>query len=69
MPCLHGLKEIGSNANLFFILGVDNSRRICYNDYSKREEDARMADWYMNPENHAEDYEELLALLTEEAED
>jgi len=28
----------------------------------------RMADWYMNPENHAEDYEELLTLLAEEAE-
>ena len=29
-------------------------------------EDTEMADWYMNPENHAEDYEELLALLAEE---
>lgn len=28
-----------------------------------------MADWYMNPENHAEDYEELLALLAEEEEE
>jgi hypothetical protein len=25
-----------------------------------------MMDWYMNPENHAEDYEELLELLAEE---
>lgn len=25
-----------------------------------------MADWYMNPEIHDEDYEELLKLLTEE---
>lgn len=25
-----------------------------------------MNDWYMNPENHEEDYEELLALLAEE---
>jgi hypothetical protein len=42
---------------------------ICYNDYSKREEDTEMADWYMNPEIHAEDYEEaqeLLASLAEE---
>ena len=27
-----------------------------------------MADWYMNPEIHAEDYEELLELLAEEEE-
>jgi hypothetical protein len=25
-----------------------------------------MADWYMDPEIHAEDYEELLELLAEE---
>lgn len=25
-----------------------------------------MANWYMNPEIHAEDYEELLELLAEE---
>ena len=25
-----------------------------------------MADWYVNPEIHSEDYEELLALLAEE---
>ena len=34
--------------------------------YRKREEDTEMADWYNDPEIHAEDYEELLALLAEE---
>lgn len=28
-----------------------------------------MSDWYMDPENHEKDYEELLALLEEEAEE
>jgi len=28
-----------------------------------------MMDWYMNPEIHEEDYEELMALLAEEEED
>ena len=28
-----------------------------------------MMDWYMNPELHDEDYEELLELLAEEEED
>jgi hypothetical protein len=28
-----------------------------------------MMNWYMNPENHAEDYEELLELLAEEEEE
>lgn len=27
-----------------------------------------MTDWYENPEIHAEDYEELMALMAEEAE-
>jgi len=28
-----------------------------------------MMDWYMNPEIHDEDYEELMALLAEEEEE
>ena len=37
--------------------------------YRKREEDTEMADWYMNPEIHAEDYEEIAKLLAEGWED
>lgn len=35
----------------------------------REKELTKMMDWYMDPENHAEDYEELLALLAEEAEE
>ena len=49
-----------------FQKSVDNRHDLWYNDYSKREEDTAMTDWYMNPENHDEDYEELLELLNEE---
>lgn len=28
-----------------------------------------MSDWYMNPENHEEDYEEMMELLTSLAEE
>lgn len=35
----------------------------------REREDTKMTDWYMDPENHAEDYEELLALLAEEEEE
>ena len=45
---------------------LDKPARLCYTILRKREEDARMADWYMNPEIHDEDYEELLRLLAEE---
>ena len=38
---------------------------MCYNVYSKREEDTAM-DWNWNPEAHDEDYEELLELLNGE---
>ena len=37
--------------------------------YRKREEDTEMADWYMNPEIHAEDYEEMTELLASLAEE
>jgi hypothetical protein len=37
--------------------------------YHQREEDTEMMDWYMNPEIHEEDYEELMALLAEEEEE
>ena len=40
---------------------------IIYSDRGK--EMTRMMDWYMDPENHAEDYEELLELLAEMAEE
>ena len=39
---------------------------MCYNDYSKREEDTEMTEWYMNPELHDEDFAELADLLAEE---
>ena len=52
-----------------FEKSVDNRRDLCYNDYSKREEDTTMNNWYMNYENHSEDYEELLELLAEEEEE
>jgi hypothetical protein len=42
---------------------------VCYNDYSKREEDTKMLNWYENPEIHAEDYEEMLELLAALAEE
>ena len=48
---------------------VDNLNRLCYNKYRKREEDTEMLNWYMNPELHDEDYEELLALIREEEEE
>ena len=35
----------------------------------REREDTKMIDWYMNPDNHSEDYEELLALLEEEEEE
>lgn len=49
-----------------FEKSVDNRHDLCYNDYSKREEEPKMMNWYMNPELHDEDYEELLELLVEE---
>jgi len=52
-----------------FQKGVDNRHTICYNDYSKREEEPKMTEWMMNPENHEEDYEEMMELLTSLAED
>jgi ferric-dicitrate binding protein FerR (iron transport regulator) len=42
---------------------------ICYNDYSKREEERKMMNWYESYENHSEDYEELQNLLQNLAED
>lgn len=48
---------------------LDKPARLCYTILRKREEDARMADWYMNPEIHADDYEELQNLLRELAEE
>jgi hypothetical protein len=53
----------------FLQKSVDNRQKICYNDYSKREEDAKMMNWYMNAENHEEDYEELMELLKDLAEE
>lgn len=35
----------------------------------KEKEEETMADWYMNPEIHADDYEELQNLLRELAEE
>jgi len=35
---------------------------------SREGEDETMTDWYENPEIHAEEYEELMALMAEEAE-
>ena len=52
-----------------FEKSVDNRHNLCYNDYSKREEDAKMMNWYMNAENHEEDYEELMELLEDLAEE
>lgn len=52
-----------------FEKGVDNLAGLCYNGYRKREEGTPMMDWYMNPELHAEDYEELMELLAEGQED
>lgn len=49
-----------------FEKSVDNRLTICYNDYSKREEEPKMLNWYMNPELHDEDYAELADLLAEE---
>ena len=49
-----------------FSKSVDNRLTICYNDYSKREEELEMLNWYMNPENHDEDYAELADLLAGE---
>jgi hypothetical protein len=46
---------------------LDNRRKICYNHIIKGREDTEMANWYENPEIHADDYEELMALLAEEA--
>lgn len=43
---------------------LDICTGICYNDYSKREEEPEMTEWYMNPELHDEDYEEITELLT-----
>ena len=38
--------------------------------YSERERrNPKMTNWYMNPELHDEDYEELLELLAEEEEE
>ena len=43
---------------------------MCYNDYSKRERrNPKMTNWYENPELHDEDFEELLELLREIAEE
>ena len=49
-----------------FQKGVDNRAGMCYNDYSKREEETEMTEWYMNPELHDEDFAELADLLAEE---
>lgn len=39
-------------------------------DVRKRlKEDTKMTNWYMNPELHDEDYEELMELLAEEDEE
>ena len=60
---MHGSRESGGKK--FFQKSVDNLSGVCYTIYRKREEDTEM-EWYLNAENHAEDYEELLALLAEE---
>lgn len=52
-----------------FKKSVDNRRDLCYTLYRSREEDTEMADWYMNPELHDEDYEEMMDLLTALAEE
>ena len=52
-----------------FEKSVDNRRDLCYTLLRSREEDTEMMNWYMNPENHSEDYEELQDLLRDLAED
>ena len=47
---------------------LDNRLNLCYNKYRKREGEITMAEWYMNPELHDEDFAELAGLL-EEAEE
>ena len=52
-----------------FSKSVDIPARVCYNYIIKREEDTTMADWFMNPELHDEDFEEYEKLLRELAEE
>lgn len=51
----------------FFQKPLDNRMRICYNYIIKEREDTEMTNWYENPEIHADDYEELMGLLAEDA--
>lgn len=48
---------------------VDNRRIIWYTYIIKGTEERTMADWYLDPETFADDYDELMALLAEEEEE
>ena len=63
------MKISPENFFIFFQKSVDNRAGLWYIIYRKREEDTKMTNWYMNPELHDEDYEELLELLAEEEEE
>ena len=58
----------------FFKKSVDKPGKMCIIVYvrnrnrDEKEDTKMMNEWYMNPEIHEEDYEELMALLMEEAE-